>query len=156
MWGRGFVHDEEFLRTHSTRVETPNPVAARFLSFHTGPAMSMCIHWTFSSTNCKQGRERRQAVISTLLWKFSLKHSYLTNKNKNGSFCQSRRKGMTSVIEMHKVHATPMILSLYDQVSFRCQKLKCTCFRNSAAVIEPPCLPPVLTISATPDFIDSQ
>lgn len=44
----------------------------------------------------------------------------------------------------------------YDQISFRWQKQECTCFRNSAAVIEPPCLPPVLTISATPDFIDSQ
>ena len=156
MWGRGFVHDEEFLRTHSTRVETPNPVAARFLSFHTGPAMSMCIHWTFSSTNCKQGRERQ--AVSTLLWKSSPKHSYLTNKNKNGSFGQSRHKGMSICYRAttHKVHATPMILSLYDQLSFRCQKQKCTCFRNSAAVIEPPCLPPVLTISATPDFIDSQ
>ena len=55
---------DEFLRTHSTRVETPKPVAARFLSFHTGPAMSMCIHWTFSSTNCNK-REARRSISTT-------------------------------------------------------------------------------------------
>lgn len=59
--GMGFVHDEdELLRTHSTRVETPNPVAARFLSLHTGPAMSMCIHWTLSSTNCNKGGTQKR------------------------------------------------------------------------------------------------
>ena len=31
-------------KTHSTRVEMPNPVAVFFLSFQTGPAMSICIH----------------------------------------------------------------------------------------------------------------
>ena len=31
-----------------------------------------------------------------------------------------------------------------------------TCFEKRAAVIAPPERPPVLTISATPDFIDSQ
>lgn len=65
----GFVHDEdELLRTHSTRVETPNPVAARFLSLHTGPAMSMCIHWTLSSTNCNKGGTQSaiHAVTTTL------------------------------------------------------------------------------------------
>ncbi|KAL0337692.1 UNVERIFIED_CONTAM: hypothetical protein Scaly_2044300 [Sesamum calycinum] len=47
-------NQEEFFKTHSTSVEIPNPVAFFFLSFQTGPAMSMCIHWTFSSTNCNK------------------------------------------------------------------------------------------------------
>jgi hypothetical protein len=139
----GFVHDEdELLRTHSTRVETPNPVAARFLSLHTGPAMSMCIHWTLSSTNCN-----RAAFMPLPSVHCSGSLSCQSVHYRGGFLISHHSNGPITLIKFHNV--------------FRCVKnkknrQKCTCFRNSAAVIEPPCLPPVLTISATPDFIDSQ
>lgn len=143
----GFVHDEdELLRTHSTRVETPNPVAARFLSLHTGPAMSMCIHWTLSSTNCNKGGTQKRRSC---------------RYHCSGSLsCQSVHYRGGFLISHHS--NGPIALIKFHNVFIRCvkkkqtNKQKCTCFRNSAAVIEPPCLPPVLTISATPDFIDSQ
>lgn len=108
-YGMHVVHDEEFLTTHSTRVETPNPVAARFLSFHTGPAMSMCIHWTFSSTNCNKGDRGGVPLVHC---SESLGRSVM---DKNGLFSQSRRKGMSICYRASKnyvVNATPLILSL--------------------------------------------
>lgn len=54
-------NQEEFLTTHSTSVETPNPVALFFLSFQTGPAISICIHCTFSSTNYSQREKKKKS-----------------------------------------------------------------------------------------------
>jgi hypothetical protein len=144
--GMVFVHDEdELLRTHSTRVETPNPVAARFLSLHTGPAMSMCIHWTLSSTNCnKGGTQKRRSCRYHCSGSLSCQSVHY----RGGFLISHHSNGPIAVIKFHNV---------FRRVKRKEKnKQKCTCFRNSAAVIEPPCLPPVLTISATPDFIDSQ